>query len=55
MGLNIHKPKGSGIIVLKDLPLADRVKRREAEKGLKIRLDAGRMDQKVVKFRVLGL
>ncbi|CAH8645570.1 unnamed protein product [Schistosoma guineensis] len=52
---NGHKLKGSGVFIRKDLPLADRVKRREAEKGLQHRLDAGEKDLKIVNFRVVRL
>ncbi|CAI2723785.1 unnamed protein product [Schistosoma spindalis] len=52
---NGHKLKGSGVFIRKDLPLADRVKRREAEKELQMRLDAGEKDLKIVNFRVVRL
>ncbi|CAH8446711.1 unnamed protein product [Schistosoma curassoni] len=52
---NGHKLKGSGVFIRKDLPLADRVKRREAEKELQHRLDAGEKDLKIVNFRVVRL
>lgn len=51
---NRHKLKGPGIFVRKDLPLADRTNRREAEK-LKQRLDASEEDLKFVDFRVMRL
>ncbi|CAH8585798.1 unnamed protein product [Schistosoma haematobium] len=52
---NGHKLKGSGVFIRKDLPLADRVKRREAEKELQHRLDAGEKDLKIVNFRVVRI
>ena len=52
---NGHKLKGSGVFLRKDLPMADRVKRREAEKELQLRLDAGEKDLKIVNFRVVRL
>ncbi|VDP77343.1 unnamed protein product [Schistosoma mattheei] len=52
---NGHKLKDSGVLIRKDLPLADRVKRREAEKELQLRLDAGEEDLKIVNFRVVRL
>ncbi|VDP81904.1 unnamed protein product [Schistosoma mattheei] len=52
---NGHKLKASGVFIRKDLPLGDRVKRREAEKELQLRSDAGERDLKIVNFRVVRL
>lgn len=45
--LNGHEAKGSGYLIREDMRLADRIKRREAEEEVKLRLDAGYQDREI--------
>lgn len=50
-----HKRNGSEVFVRKNLPLVNRVKRREAERKLKLSPDAGEKGLKIVNVRVMRL
>lgn len=52
---NRHNLKGFGGFVRKDLLLAERINRREAEEEPKLRLDNDEKDLKIINFRVVSL
>lgn len=45
--LNGHEANGSGYFIREDMWLTDCIKRREAEKEVKLRLNAGYQDRKI--------